>query len=153
MIYDLLIGLISGLIATALMSVPQYFFWRRWSTIGILEWHENQVIISRLTGLPPDRSLVPGFALHFINGGLAAVSYALVVSTVPQLTELTPLVLGPVFGLILWVLTLYPIHRPITGVDLSRHPLGHKPITLSVALHLLYGTIVSWLCALWMPIL
>ncbi|MEM2038393.1 MAG: hypothetical protein QXJ80_05295, partial [Nitrososphaerota archaeon] len=124
----LVYGLLTGVVATAVMSLPQLFFWRRWSTIGILEWHENQMIMSRATGRSPEDVLALSFVLHFANGGVAAAAYALIVAMLPQLYLLDPLTLGTAFGLILWALTLAPIHKPITGISLTRHPLGWRPV-------------------------
>ncbi|MEN3047719.1 MAG: hypothetical protein ABDH63_02930 [Candidatus Caldarchaeales archaeon] len=138
-------GLLAGIVATAVMSVPQYFFWRKWSTDGILEWHENQMIAARVTGRRPEDSLLTGFFFHFANGGIAAMAYGVFVALVPQFARLGPLVLGPAFGVFLWVFTLALIHRPLTGVSITKHPLGWRPSALSIALHILYGTIVAYL--------
>ncbi|MCS7145093.1 MAG: hypothetical protein RMJ28_07370 [Nitrososphaerota archaeon] len=145
MIEAVLYGFLSGLAATAVMSLPQLLFWRRWGTPGILEWHENQMIVSRLTGRRPEDSLVAGFIFHFANGGIAAAVYAPVVVLLPQLYRLGPAVLGPAFGIILWVLTLAPIHKPLTGLSITRHPLGWRPAILSIALHIVYGIVVALL--------
>ncbi|MCS7094407.1 MAG: hypothetical protein NZ988_01175 [Thaumarchaeota archaeon] len=138
-------GLLAGLVATAVMSVPQYFFWRRWSTIGILEWHENQVIASKLTGRGPEDSFLIGFLFHFANGGIAAMAYGVVIALLPQLSQLGPLILGSGFGVLLWVFTLALIHWPLTGVSIRKHPLGWRPSVLSIALHILYGTVVAYI--------
>ncbi|MCS7127404.1 MAG: hypothetical protein NZ953_03310 [Thaumarchaeota archaeon] len=138
-------GLFAGIVATAVMSVPQYFFWRRWSTVGILEWHENQMIASKVMGRRPEDSFSIGFLFHFANGGIAAMAYGAFIALVPQFTLLGPLVLGPAFGVFLWVFTLALIHKPLTGVSITKHPLGWRPSALSVALHVLYGTIVAYI--------
>ncbi|MEN2975089.1 MAG: hypothetical protein ABDH32_05875 [Candidatus Caldarchaeales archaeon] len=139
----ILSGLVAGIIATAIMSVPQYFFWRRWGTIGILEWHENQMILSRLFHKDPDDVLLPSFSLHFLNGALAAVGYSLTIFFFPILKILSVLLLGALFGIVLWLLTLALIHKSITGVSILRHPLKTSPIILSIMLHILYGIIVA----------
>lgn len=141
-------GLTAGLVATIVMSVIQLLFWRRWSTIGILEWHENQMIMSKLTGHKPEEVLAASFILHFANGGIAAIFYALFVKLVPILSQLNPLVAGGLFGVILWILTLAPIHKPLTGISISMHPLGRKPMVLSIILHVIYGIIVALIVSL-----
>lgn len=135
-------GLASGLVATIVMSVPQYFFWRRWGTVGILEWHENQMILSRLLRKEPEKVLLPSFSLHFLNGALAAVGYTLVVWALPSLLSLDAALRGASFGIILWTLTLALIHKPITGISILRHPMGSRPILLSILLHIVYGLVV-----------
>ncbi|MCS7117974.1 MAG: hypothetical protein NZ957_04215 [Thaumarchaeota archaeon] len=145
MIEIVLYGLLAGFVATAVMSLPQYVFWRRWSTMGILEWHENQMIASRVLRRRPEDSFAIGFVFHFANGGIAAAAYAPIVALVPQLLQLGPSVLGPAFGIMLWVLTLAPIHKPLTGLSITRHPLGWRPAALSIALHIVYGTVVALL--------
>jgi hypothetical protein len=48
------------------------------------------------------------------------------------------------------MLTLAPIHKPITGVSITNHPLGYKPSVLSLIMHLIYGILVAYLVSLWL---
>ncbi len=147
-INEALIGFIAGCITTGLISVLQYPFWRRWGMLGVLEWHENQCLMSMLLKRSPETLTREGFILHFLNGGLAALFYAIIVDSL-LLTSMDTNLLGASFGLVLWILTLAPIHKPITGVSITKHPLGYKPILLSLVAHLVYGLIVAHLVAMW----
>ncbi len=142
------IGFVSGAIGTAIMSIIQYPFFRRWGVIGILEWHENQSLMSMI--LKKDYRLLTkeGFIFHFVNGGLAAIFYAWIVSL--KIIDMNATLLGTIFGILLWILTLAPIHKPITGVSILKHPLGIKPSILSLVSHTIYGIIVANVVALWL---
>jgi hypothetical protein len=140
------VGFFAGLVATAVMTVFQYPFWRRWGLTGVLEWHENVCIIARLSRAGELESLLKrSFLLHFLNGGLASLVYSIILWSSTLLNSWNTAVLGILFGLVLWILTLYPIHRPVTGVSLHRHPLGYKPTALSIALHMVYGVIATYI--------
>ena len=34
-------GLVSGIVATAVMTVTEIPSWRKWGLLGVFEWHEN----------------------------------------------------------------------------------------------------------------
>ena len=130
-------GLLIGLASTALMTSLESMFWRRWGLTGVLEWHENQVIWSKLSGSDPSVLSVFGiFSLHFLNGGLAGVPFPILAG---QLSPLLVIWLGLVYGALLWVLTLFPIHRTVTGVPIVGHPMGKGPVAASLVGHLVYG--------------
>ena len=132
-----LYGLLTGLVSTALMTSLEWLFWRRWGLTGVLEWHENQVIWSRLSGSDPSVISVPGVLFfHFLNGGLGAVPFPILAGQVPSFGVIW---LGLAYGVFLWVLTLFPIHRPVTGVPILGHPHGKGPVAASLVGHLVYG--------------
>ncbi|MEM1956514.1 MAG: hypothetical protein QXX49_07280 [Candidatus Caldarchaeum sp.] len=141
-------GFGAGLVSTALMTVVQYPFWRRWGTAGVLEWHENACIAARILRRKAEEVLVHGFVFHFLNGGLAAMFYAIAVSSFSVLQTIDVWLRGVLFGVFLWLATLAPIHKPITGVSITSHPLGPRPAALSIALHLLYGLSTAYITAL-----
>jgi len=149
-INEALIGFIAGCIGTAAVSIPQYYFFRRWGMLGVLEWHENQCLMSMILKKDPIRLAREGLILHFLNGGLAALFYALFISWLDMLRALDVNVLGILYGVLLWILTLAPIHKPITGVSITKHPLGYKPSVLSLIMHLIYGVIVAYIVSLWL---
>ncbi|MEM4273720.1 MAG: hypothetical protein QW420_05115 [Candidatus Caldarchaeum sp.] len=138
-------GFVAGLASTALMSIVQFPFWLKWSTVGILEWHENVCIAAKLLRRNAEGLLAPSFLLHFLNGGLAAMFYALALDYFSFLQSLDVWVLGILLGGFLWIATLAPIHRPITGVSITRHPLGARPAVLSIAVHMLYGLSTAYI--------
>ena len=47
------------------------------------------------------------------------------------------LLLGTLYGFILWIVTLVPIHKPITGFSPFNHPLGHMPALLRIGGHII----------------
>ena len=57
-------GLISGFIATGVMSILQVPMYRKWGMTSVLEWHENQVITSKFIKKNPEELLIPSFLFH-----------------------------------------------------------------------------------------
>ena len=47
------------------------------------------------------------------------------------------------YGFALWIATLVPIHKPITGHSLWNHKLGHLPSIASLVGHLIYGLVLG----------
>jgi len=159
-----LIGLVGGIISTAAMTLTEIPSWRRWGLHGVFEWHENQILSNRL--LRPfsyhirkdenNKTTTICFKgillLHFINGSLAGIAFPFIVYFV-----LAPLgvsgiaqvyLLGILYGSILWLLTLAPIHKPITGLSPWNHPIGHLPALASFGGHLVYGIVLAAIVAI-----
>jgi hypothetical protein len=144
MIWDAVTGFAAGCVATAVMSFLQLPFWRANGLEYVLEWHENVGIVKRLfKKISEEKALAYSFFFHFLNGGLAAAAYNIFLNFFELLNVFGPFLLGCLFGIFLWVFTLAPIHRPLTGLPVFGHPLGAGPIVLSVVLHMLYGVIVT----------
>ena len=55
--------------------------------------------------------------------------------------------LGIVYGWLLWIITLVPIHKPITGLAVWNHPLGHFPALVSLGGHVVYGVVLGFMIA------
>ena len=147
-----------GIISTAVMTLTESPSWRRWGLHSVFEWHENQVLSSRLLRIfyyrtrNDDKNKKPIhfkgiFFLHFLNGILAGIAFPYIVYFVlaplgaPDITQLY--LLGVLYGSILWLLTLAPIHKPITGLSPWNHPLGHSPALASFGGHLVYGIVLA----------
>jgi hypothetical protein len=140
-------GIIAGLVSTCIMTIYEIPFWRIWGIKGILEWHENQILTSKLLkGISKTKSYTGTYAgillLHIINGTLAGIIfpfiYLIFISFFSQAFQLST-ILGIIFGILLWLLTLLPIHKPITGLPVWNHPLGKGPAIISFCGHVLYG--------------
>jgi len=76
-------GITAGFISTGLMTIFEIPFWRIWGIQGILEWHENQILISKLikkiTRTEYDIISYNGILLlHVTNGVLAAIVFPFV---------------------------------------------------------------------------
>ena len=141
-------GFAFGLASTAVMTVLQSFYWGRWGLTGVLEWHENQVIWSRVKNSNPSVLSPFGiFSLHFLNGGLAGAPFPLVVAAVPVLGLIPLPALGAVYGVLLWLLTLALIHKSITGVSIINHQQGFAPVAVSLFGHFVYGISLSVLAS------
>ncbi|HEY0579609.1 MAG TPA: hypothetical protein VGC75_02780, partial [Candidatus Nitrosocosmicus sp.] len=41
-------GIIAGLISTGMMTIFEIPFWKLLGIQGILEWHENQILVSKV---------------------------------------------------------------------------------------------------------
>ncbi|MFL6348598.1 MAG: hypothetical protein ACJ72X_09930, partial [Nitrososphaeraceae archaeon] len=52
--------------------------------------------------------------------------------------------LGMLYGFVLWIITLVPIHKPITGFSPWNHPLGHMPAFASLGGHIVYGFVLGF---------
>ncbi len=130
------------------MSFIEIPFWKRWRLTGILKWHENQVITRRLLKLPNENNIhFKGiFFFHFINGILAGIAFPFIVTfffttLIDSFASL--LLLGTLYGFVLWIITLVPIHKPITGLTPFNHPLGHVPAFASLGGHIVYGVVLG----------
>ncbi len=140
----ILFGFIAGIAATTAMTLAELIFWKKWKLAGILEWHENQVLVSKFLKLDVKKLNFPGiFFLHFLNGGLGGVGLVIVVILVPQISLIPIIPLAVLYGFFLWVVTLAPIHKPITGLHPWNHPLGRGPALASLGGHALYGLILG----------
>lgn len=136
-------GFIAGIAATAAMTAAEIPSWKRWGLHGVFEWHENQVITAYLLRSPGREKIsYPGiFFFHFLNGTLVGIAFPYIAAF---LLPAAPLLLpGILYGIVLWVLTLAPIHKPITGLHPWNHPLGRMPAIASLAGHMLYGIVLG----------
>ena len=150
-----LIGLVGGIISTAVMTLTEIPSWKRWGLHGVFEWHENQILSSRLlrpfsdhTGKEENKTTIHFkgiFLLHFLNGTLAGIAFPFIVyfaiwGTPHVVSIYLP---GTLYGFVLWLLTLVPIHKPITGLSPWNHPLGHLPALASLGGHIVYGIVLG----------
>ncbi len=141
-------GIIAGLVSTCIMTIYEIPFWRIWGIKGILEWHENQILTSKLikkfSKTKSDTGIYAGILLlHIINGTLAGITFPFIyLFFIPLFFSHSfqwSTTLGIIFGILLWLLTLLPIHKPITGLPVWNHPLGKGPAIISFCGHVLYG--------------
>jgi hypothetical protein len=140
-----MLSLFAGVVATGVMTIIEIPFWKRWGVTGILEWHENQILSSKFFGISPTTINFTGmFLLHFLNGSIGGFGILLGMVLFLPLRDVHLLVLGPLYGLLLWVLTLLTIHKPITGIDPFKHPLGRGPVIVSFVGHIIYGISLIW---------
>ncbi|HET7642550.1 MAG TPA: hypothetical protein VFK40_03495 [Nitrososphaeraceae archaeon] len=139
-LFSILLSVIAGLISTGLMTLIEIPFWKKWKLTGILEWHENQILTCKIFKIPNNKNYFWGiFFLHFLNGGLGGIGLLLALVLFPSLYEILLLIIGLLYGFFLWILTLLPIHKPITGINPLNHHLGHGPIIISLLGHAVYG--------------
>ncbi len=146
--YPAIEGLIGGIISTAAMTLSEIPSWKRWGLHGVFEWHENQIITTHLLHLSDakrNKNHFKGvFFFHFLNGSLAGIVFPYIVSILIHSTNILSFsFLGLIYGVVLWILTLVPIHKPITGFSPWNHPLGHLPALASLSGHILYGIVLG----------
>ena len=136
---------ILALFGTSLMSLLELPFWRKWGIPGVFEWHENQILVSKIAGRELKSWMSVGIiSLHYINGFLAGIFFPVFVwGASYAFGSLNPLFIGVLYALLLWMLTLVPIHKPITGLSPFNHPLGKPPVFVSLAGHMIYGLALS----------
>lgn len=139
-LFTILSSLFAGFVSTGAMTILEIPFWKRWGLTGILEWHENQILTCKLFKLSSNNLHFWGiFLLHFLNGSLGGIGLLLAFILIPTLKEIPLLPLGLLYGFFLWILTLVPIHKPITGINPWNHPLGKGPVVVSLVGHTIYG--------------
>jgi fructose-specific phosphotransferase system IIC component len=143
-------GLIGGLVSTVVMTLTEIPSWRKWHLYGVFEWHENQVITRKLFSISNDEketTHIKGiFLFHFLNGTLVGIAFPfIIISLFPSFINdiESLLLLGILYGFIVWIVTLIPIHKPITGLSPWNHPLGKWPVVASLEGHIVYGFILG----------
>lgn len=138
MINIILYGFSIGVVATGIMSIENVFAWKIWGLKGVLEWHESQSMVNKvLSNSNQDVLRLNGLIIHFFNGGLLAIPFTLLVTYFPVL--ITSILYSVLYALLVWFITLAPIHKFLTGDSLLNHPLGKLPIFFSIIGHILYG--------------
>ena len=138
-------GLVSGIVATAVMTLTEIPSWRKWGLLGVFEWHENQLLSTKFFHIARNKiNFKYIFFLHFLNGSLAGIAFPLILSIlgVPIIRDYI-LVSSVAYGFMLWIVTLVPIHKPITGYSVWNHQLGHLPSIASLIGHLIYGLVLG----------
>jgi hypothetical protein len=122
-----LIGLVGGFISTTVMTLTEIPSWKRWGLHGVFEWHENQILSNRLLhhfsnycGRKEKKTTIHFkgiFLLHFLNGTLAGIAYPFLfyyVASYLRISDFEPTyMVGILYGIVLWLFTLVPIHKRI----------------------------------------
>ena len=147
-VFLIIMSFLAGLAATAVMTVIELPAWKRWGLRGVLEWHENQNLSKKFFRLSGEELHWKGiFALHFGNGGLGGVGFVLALVLFSFASQ-NLLLSGILYAIFLWVVTLIPIHKPITGITPWKHPDGNMPMLISLAGHLVYGVVLQYIIGL-----
>jgi hypothetical protein len=143
-LFTLGLAFLGGLFATLLMTLTEIPSWRRFGLQGVLEWHENQVLSEKFFKLARSSLHIRGiFLLHFLNGGLGGVGFLLALSAFP-FAMVNLYASGVIYGFFLWLVTLVPIHKPITGISPWKHPMGKTPAVASLIGHIVYGFVIGY---------
>jgi|ERR687894_2679833 hypothetical protein len=146
--YGLVLGAVGGLLGTLVMSAIEIIPWRKWGLLGVFEWHENQMLIVKFLRLENGNARLHYlgiFGLHFTNGLLGGIGFYFAITFLDYLTFLPLPLLGVLYSFFLWIVTLVPIHKPITGLHPWNHPLGQWPAIASLVGHFAYGIVLSLL--------
>jgi hypothetical protein len=142
-------GIIGGLVSTVMMTLAEIPLWRKWRLYGVFEWHENQVITRKLLSISNKNETIhiKGiFFFHFLNGTLVGIAFPFIITSLFQsfINDIVSLLLiGILYGFIVWIATLIPIHKAITGLSPWNHPLGRWPAITSLGGHIIYGFILG----------
>jgi hypothetical protein len=143
-------GLIGGLVSTAMMTLAEIPSWKKWHLQGVFEWHENQEITRKLLSISNDAKKtihIKGiFFFHFLNGTLVGFAFPFIITSLfPSFINdiISLLLIGILYGFMVWIVTLIPIHKPITGLSPWHHPLGKWPAIASLGGHIVYGFILG----------
>jgi uncharacterized membrane protein len=140
-VYSFLAGVIGGIVATALMTLTEIPSWKKWGLHGVFEWHENQVLSEKFFRISEKIDFRGIFVFHFGNGALAGLAFPFIITLLDTLfvTVIDTFLVAIIYGFVLWIVTLVPIHKPITGYPIWNHPLGHSPALASLGGHIVYG--------------
>jgi ribose/xylose/arabinose/galactoside ABC-type transport system permease subunit len=145
-LYSILLSLFVGIFSTAIMTLTEIPSWKKWGLHGVFEWHENQSITNLLFSLSDNKNIhfIGIFFLHFLNGMLAGIAFPFIISLFAFSSFVISIsLLGILYGVVLWILTLIPIHKPLTGFSPWNHPLGHLPALASLSGHIVYGFVLG----------
>jgi hypothetical protein len=138
-------GLIGGIVATTVMTISEIPSWKKWGLTGVFEWHENHLLSTKFFHISQKKvNFKYIFFLHFLNGSLAGLAFPFVrpIINISNISE-SILILSILYGFLLWIVTLVPIHKPITGCSWWNHQLGHLPAIASLIGHLIYGFVLG----------
>jgi len=82
-LYPAIDGLIGGIMSTAAMTLSEIPSWKKWGLHGVFEWHENQIITTRLLHLSDAKRKKNHFKgvffFHFLNGSLAGIVFPYII--------------------------------------------------------------------------
>jgi hypothetical protein len=157
--YYAIIGLVGGIVSTLVMTLTEIISWQKWGLHGVFEWHENQILSKRLLRLSCEsdtKNIIHFksiFFLHFLNGTLAGIAFPFIIYSFGffELSNIMSIyLLGVAYGFVLWIVTLLPIHKPITRFSPWNHPLGHLPALASLGGHIIYGMVLGIVVNLWL---
>jgi hypothetical protein len=157
--YYAIIGLVGGIVSTLVMTLTEIISWQKWGLHGVFEWHENQILSKRLLRLSCEsdtKNIIHFksiFFLHFLNGTLAGIAFPFIIYSFGFLVLsniMSIYLLGVAYGFVLWIVTLLPIHKPITRFSPWNHPLGHLPALASLGGHIIYGMVLGIVVNLWL---
>jgi hypothetical protein len=134
-----------GIVSTAIMTLTEIPSWKKWGLHGVFEWHENQVIAKRMCKTSDDNNnnkihFKGIFLFHFLKGTLAGIFFPFIAAsffTFFMNSGTSLALLGMLYGFVLWIITLVPIHKPITGFSPWNHPLGRMPALASLSGHIM----------------
>ena len=137
----LFVGFITGILPTLIMSIFEYPFYRNWGIKGIYELHESEMMFCKLTNREFKNKISSlGLFTHMINGSLLSIPFVFYIN----LTNTSPTIfLGIIYAIVVWIITLLPVHKFITGESLRENPFGYKPAIVSILGHVIYGFILS----------
>ena len=85
---SLFVGLVSGIFSTFVMTVFEIPFYRLWGIKGVYEFHESEMMISKLLKRSFSGKLSGmGMMMHMLNGSMLAVPfvfYMTITNTIPS---------------------------------------------------------------------
>jgi hypothetical protein len=152
--WDLMLIIMSGIAATTAMTSFLYII--HWS--GFANGDMVRAIGSAITG-HEEKSLLPGFALHFIAGILFTALYIYVLSFIPDMVPGAPgrvarfaglgAMLGFVQGLVIsfGLVVLVAEHHPVGRF----REAGFRVALVHIVAHVIFGGVVGSMAAMMAP--
>ena len=137
-----IIGLISGIFPTIVMSIFEFPFYKIWGIKGVYELHESEMMVCKLMKRKFQNNISHmGILTHLLNGSLLSVPFVIFIN----LTNTNPsIIIGILYSVVIWLVTLLPVHKLITGESISENPYGYQPALVSIIGHFIYGIMLYY---------
>ena len=134
------------------MTLTEIPSWKKWGLHGVFEWHENEVITSRLffshfSNAKRNTNFRGIFFFHFLNGGLAGVAFPYIsIFLLHSVNALSLSLFGLVYGIVLWAITLVHSYRvsPRSHMSWSFQYLGLLLFILCFSVQVISSPPVSY---------
>ncbi len=132
LIFDLIEISAFGLLSSALMTLTEIPFWRKWGMQGVADWQVNQVMVSKLLGKSEAINQVGAswiIASKLIHGAAAGLVFRLLLPIFFWLIPISKTLIIPdgiIYGIALWAIFLLGgrrIFERAGGIKMTRDGL------------------------------
>src|SRR4249920_2200498 len=99
------------------MTLTEIPSWKKWGLHSVFEWHENEVLSEKFFRISEKIDFRGIFVFHFVNGTLAGLAFPFIITLLNTffVTVIDTFLVAIIYRFVLWIVTLVPIHKSITG--------------------------------------